>query len=330
MTFETRLDEAFGIQPTMKKTLFERKLEELDWRKAIGAAGMGLAALGGAGDAGAAPAQVAQAQELGAPVKPKTADDKANELVKPLREAYDKEVKVAQEKYNKILAVELEKATKAGSLDDVKAIKKEMEEPEGDESKWKSPAHKAAAKQFAAMREMAKKKWDLGINNLVRQLVQKKELELAEKVKNQDQNQAAISQNLAIGKPSTCSGYYKNHTAKYANDGILSIESFWGEDTQGLKESWWQVDLEEPVSVGKVVVVPYYGDGRYYGFFISGSLDGDIWEILSDKRENREPSTPKGFVCEFKVRAVRFVRVTVTSNSANTGRHLVEVMVFKK
>jgi len=183
MKFEHRLDEAFGIQTPMKKTLFERKLEELDWRKAIGAAGMGLAALGGAGGADAAPAPVGQAQQLDAPIKPKTADEKAEELVKPLREAYDKEVKVAQDKYNKTLAVELDKATKAGSLDDVKAIKKEMEEPEGDESKWKSPTHKMAAKQFTVAKEAAQKKWDLGINNLVRQLVQKKELEVAEKVK---------------------------------------------------------------------------------------------------------------------------------------------------
>ena len=108
MDFESRLDEAFGIQTPMRKTLFERKLEELDWRKAIGAAGMGLAALGGAGAADAAPAPVGQAQQLDAPIKPKTADEKAAELVQPVRDVYNKDLKIAQDKYKKALDVELE------------------------------------------------------------------------------------------------------------------------------------------------------------------------------------------------------------------------------
>jgi len=186
MDFEQHLDEAFGIQTPMKTTLFERKLEELDWRKAIGAAGMGLAALSGAGAADAAPAPVGQAQQLDAPIKPKTADEKAEELVKPVRDVYNKDLKIAQDKYKKALDVELEKATKAGSLDDVKAIKKEMEEPEGDETQWKSPTHKMAAKQFAVAKEAAQKKWDAGISKIVRELVQKKELDVAEKVKGKE------------------------------------------------------------------------------------------------------------------------------------------------
>ena len=234
MKFETRLDEAFGIQTTMKKTLFERKLEELDWRKAIGAAGMGLAALGGAGgEAGAAPAPVGQAQQLDAPIKPKTADEKAEELVKPLREAYDKEVKVAQDKYNKILAVELDKATKAGSLDDVKAIKKEMEEPEGDESRWKSPTHKMAAKRYTGEVETAKKKWDAGINNLVKMLVQKKELDVAEKVKKMDIQVRSINlETIVLGKWIRVG--MPDFTLEFLADGVLkkgdSIGKWYVED----------------------------------------------------------------------------------------------------
>jgi len=234
MKFESRLDEAFGIQTTMKKTLFERKLEELDWRKAIGAAGMGLAALGGAGgEAGAAPAPVGQAQQLDAPIKPKTADEKAEELVKPLREAYDKEVKVAQDKYNKILAVELDKATKAGSLDDVKAIKKEMEEPEGDESRWKSPTHKMAAKRYTGEVETAKKKWDAGINNLVKMLVQKKELDVAEKVKKMDIQVRSINlETIVLGKWIRVG--MPDFTLEFLADGVLkkgdSIGKWYVED----------------------------------------------------------------------------------------------------
>jgi len=234
MKFETRLDEAFGIQTTMKKTLFERKLEELDWRKAIGAAGMGLAALSGAGAADAAPApQVAQAQELGTPTKPKTADDKAAELVQPVRDVYNKDVKVAQDKYKKALDVELEKATKAGSLDDVKAIKKEMEEPEGDESKWKSPTHKMAAKRYTGEVETAKKKWDAGINNLVKMLVQKKELDVAEKVKKMDIQVRSINlETIVLGKWIRVG--MPDFTLEFLADGVLkkgdSIGKWYVED----------------------------------------------------------------------------------------------------
>jgi len=262
MKFETRLDEAFGIQTPMRKTLFERKLEELDWRKAIGAAGMGLAALGGAGAADAAPAPVGQAQQLDAPIKPKTADEKAEELVKPLREAYDKEVKVAQDKYNKILAVELDKATKAGSLDDVKAIKKEMEEPEGDESRWKSPTHKMAAKRYTGEVETAKKKWDVGIAGLVRQLVQKKELEVAEKIKTLGNIEATADlRKTLIDKTFLWYGRFK---IKLFEDGIVK--------TSGGEIWHWSID-------GQNLVVLYEGGAKPANprFVFKQNKDG-LWE----------------------------------------------------
>jgi hypothetical protein len=38
--------------------------------------------------------------------------------------------------------------------------------------------------------------------------------------------------------------------------------------------------------------------------------------------------TEDGYACVFKPRVVRCLRVTQSRNSANTGRHLVEVMAF--
>ena len=263
MDFESRLDEAFGIQTPMKTTLFERKLEELDWRKAIGAAGMGLAALGGAGgEAGAAPAPVGQAQQLDAPIKPKTADEKAEELVQPVREAYGKDLKIAQDKYKKALDVELEKATKAGSLDDVKAIKKEMEELEGDETQWKSPTHKMAAKQFAAAKEAAQKKWDAGISKIVRELVQKKELELAEKVKTLGNIEAiADLRKTLIDKTFLWYGRFK---IKLFEDGVVK--------TSGGEIWHWSID-------GQNLVILYEGGAKPANprFVFKQNKDG-LWE----------------------------------------------------
>ncbi len=54
----------------------------------------------------------------------------------------------------------------------------------------------------------------------------------------------------------------------------------------------------------------------------------DIDDLLADRRDNKQPSTRHGIACRFTPRPVRYLRVTVTHNSANTGRHLVEVMAM--
>ena len=82
--------------------------------------------------------------------------------------------------------------------------------------------------------------------------------------------------------------------------------------------------------VGRVVVVGYYGDRRYYGFTVETSLDGKTWDTVADRRDNQEPSAAKGYTCRFDPRRVRYLRVTQTANSANTGRHLVEVMAYEE
>ncbi|MCL4191985.1 MAG: discoidin domain-containing protein, partial [Thermoguttaceae bacterium] len=92
----------------------------------------------------------------------------------------------------------------------------------------------------------------------------------------------------------------------------------------------WQVDLEKPTTVGRVTPIFFFGDHRWYGFTIETSLDGQQWEMVADRRDNREPSTPDGIPCTFTPRPARYIRVTLTHNSANTGRHLVEVLAFEK
>ena len=82
--------------------------------------------------------------------------------------------------------------------------------------------------------------------------------------------------------------------------------------------------------VGRVVVVAFNGDTRYYGFTVETSLDGQTWDMVADRRDNKELSTAEGYTCRFEPRPVRYLRVTQTHNSANTGRHLVEVMAFEE
>jgi alpha-N-acetylglucosaminidase len=136
---------------------------------------------------------------------------------------------------------------------------------------------------------------------------------------------------LTTGKPVTCSFALPNYPARLANDGRRSsTDCYWATDVSQDKAAWWQVDLEKPTTVGRVVVVGYYGDNRIYGFTVEVSEDGTHWELVADRRDNLEPSTAQGYNCSFQARPVRFIRVTQTSNSANTGRHLVEVMAYEK
>ena len=134
---------------------------------------------------------------------------------------------------------------------------------------------------------------------------------------------------LALDKPATCSGFLPGMEAARANDGIVDTESYWGTDVTRDPAAWWQVDLEQATRIGRVVVIGYFGDRRQYGFTVEGSLDGVAWAMLSDRRTNDVASTSEGYSCTFEPRPVRYVRVNETENSANTGRHLVEVMVFE-
>lgn len=133
---------------------------------------------------------------------------------------------------------------------------------------------------------------------------------------------------LASGKPATCSLALPGMDAALANDGLVDTGSYWGTDVTKDPAAWWQVDLGSPTPVGRVVVVGYFGDRRCYGFTVEGSVDGATWEVLADRRENQEPATAAGHTCAFEPRPIRHLRVTLTANSANTGRHLVEVMAF--
>lgn len=137
---------------------------------------------------------------------------------------------------------------------------------------------------------------------------------------------------LTMGKPATCSHALPGCPAHLANDGQSdNANSFWATDVrQHPGDVWWQVDLLEPTTVGRVVVVGFYGDERYYGFTVETSLDGNAWDTVADRTDNQDLATRDGYTCRFEPRPVRYIRVTQTHNSANTGRHLVEVMAFEK
>ncbi len=134
---------------------------------------------------------------------------------------------------------------------------------------------------------------------------------------------------LTTGKTATCSAFLPPHAPERANDGWRNGTSrYWATDITTDPAAWWQVDLESAVNLGRVVVVFYYGDVRSYAFVVEVSTDGAAWDTVADYRDNPQRATRNGVTCTFAARPARYVRVTVTSNTENTGRHLVEVMAF--
>lgn len=142
---------------------------------------------------------------------------------------------------------------------------------------------------------------------------------------------APESSSLTTGKPASASSALPGYPASAANDGRRrDTNRYWATDVNNDSEPWWQVDFEKPTKVGRVVVVGFFGDERSYGFVVEGSKDGSAWETLADQRENKVLSRSEGYTCSFSPHVVRCLRVRETSNSANTGRHLVEVMAFEE
>ncbi len=113
---------------------------------------------------------------------------------------------------------------------------------------------------------------------------------------------------LSTGKPTQCSSALPPYPASLANDGrTRDTDAFWATDVQVDSDPWWQVDLEKPTSIGRVVVVSYYGDQRYIGFTVQTSLDGKSWEMVDDRRNNTLPSTRAGYTCEFAPRKAQLL-----------------------
>jgi hypothetical protein len=139
------------------------------------------------------------------------------------------------------------------------------------------------------------------------------------------------SKSLTTGKPTACSHALRPYPAHLANDGRRrNTNRYWATDVNVDPAAWWQVDLEEPTTLGRVVVVFFYGDERSYGFTVETSTDGAHWETVADYRDDPQKATRQGTTCAFPPRRVRFLRVTIPYNSANTGRHLVEVMAYEQ
>ncbi len=107
-------------------------------------------------------------------------------------------------------------------------------------------------------------------------------------------------------------------------DGIESNSNYWGTAAISGLPQWLKLDLGSAFSVSKVVTHFYDGSTRTYIYYVDVSVDGSSWiPVVSEK-------TGVGVVTDvFSQVAARYVRLTVTGNTANTAAHVEEIKVFQ-
>ena len=136
---------------------------------------------------------------------------------------------------------------------------------------------------------------------------------------------------LTTGKPATCSSQQPGCPASLANDGrAKNTDRRWATDIGIDKDPWWRVDFQKLTKVGRVVVFVCFGDERFYGFLIEGSVDGEKWDVLADWRKNKEAATASGYTCTFAPVEIKYLRIREPKNSAHSVVDLVEVLAFEK
>ena len=136
------------------------------------------------------------------------------------------------------------------------------------------------------------------------------------------------SNNLFLNKKVTSSGHWRNKYPRFAVNGKSkdanehwACENFPGSLT---------VDMGTCKKINTVKLWNYFGHKRRYSFVIEGSKNKRDWDILVDCRDKLVLAKKEGSTFIFPAQEVRFVKVTITKNSAGQkkGGHIVEVAGF--
>ena len=141
---------------------------------------------------------------------------------------------------------------------------------------------------------------------------------------------AARAENLFLNAKVSATGQFSNYTPALAVDGKREdCGAHWC--AENLPQAL-TVDMGAAKALSEIVFVPYWKDGRIYGFKIEGSADGKTWKMLADQTANSICTGETGFSLDFETASVRYVRTTITSNSrgAKNGAHIVEIEGYAK
>ncbi len=133
---------------------------------------------------------------------------------------------------------------------------------------------------------------------------------------------------LTTGKPVTATGHQGKDYPSYLVDGFARFDIWRG---------WWganpvpqsaTIDLEKPERINRIEVFPYWDGHRSYQYTVDVSTDQKDWKTVVDMSKNKRPSTSKGDDFTFDIVTARYIRITVTKNTANSAAHIVDLRAF--
>ena len=126
--------------------------------------------------------------------------------------------------------------------------------------------------------------------------------------------------NVALGKP--VNGVGSNVGA--VTDGIAVREIHWD---GGVAPAYVTVDLKGYYRISGINLVTYYDGKRSYRFSVSVSADRKTFETVAVQSDD-VTATEKGYSLSFAPVTARFVRITMTHNTANSSVHIAELAVY--
>jgi hypothetical protein len=120
------------------------------------------------------------------------------------------------------------------------------------------------------------------------------------------------------------SSYNGIYVALNAIDNVESTSNYWGTAAVSGLPQWLKIDLGSATSINQVITHFYDGNTRAYTYYIEASVDGSSWtSVVSTK-------TGSGIVTDtFSQVTARYVRVTVTGNTANNAAHIEEIKIYQ-
>lgn len=137
-----------------------------------------------------------------------------------------------------------------------------------------------------------------------------------------DGKNAVASQNIFLKAKATAKDQWSDRAPALAINGNATANDHWASDSL---PAWHQIELPQEETLGSLRVLPYWTDGRIYGFMVEVSKDGTNWQIVADQRANSINAGAEGFRFNFEPVSCKYVRTTFTRNTANAAGHLVEI-----
>lgn len=125
----------------------------------------------------------------------------------------------------------------------------------------------------------------------------------------------------------TASSYMPGHEPSKAIDGDDTTNSYW-DSTPGTVPQWLKLDLGSTQTFGNIRTHFYDGDSRTYKYKIEISTDDITYtEVVPEKQVGG--GVGKGVTWDYFSPAIsaRYIKITVTYNSANNYAHIIEVKV---